>query len=150
MPNKKYIVVKGFHTLDVGHQAKPHKLLFVLSLTCLCSSFNHYCTAPRYPDPFGPWDQAQQHGPHLQPLSTLPSQTTSPSFIIWSLLGITFPYNKERLKFEHTIACLTIPKKHRYRAFLLELEPSSKATFATFHPHLTTHLQLMILDPQLH
>ena len=27
--------------------------------------------APRYPDPIGPWIQAQQHCPHLQPLSTL-------------------------------------------------------------------------------
>ena len=102
----------------------------------------YYCTAPRYPDPIGPWIQAQQHGPHLQSLSTQPSQTTNPSFITWPLLGKTFPNNKERLMPKHTRECSAVPRKHHYRAFLLELEPSSKATFATFHPHLTTACSL--------
>ena len=41
-------------------------------------------------------------------------------------------------------------REYRRRACLLKWEPSFEATFITFHSHLTIHLQLIILDFQLH
>ena len=61
------------------------------------------------------------------------------------MLGKIFPNNEER-QTQHIIGCSAVSWERHCRAYVLELEPSSKATNLVSYSHLNIHLEQITLD----
>ena len=61
------------------------------------------------------------------------------------MLDKIFPNYEER-QTQRIIGCSAVSWECHYRAYVPELEPSSKATILVFYSHLNTHLEQITLD----
>ena len=90
-----------------------------------------------------------------------PTRTIGPSFATWSLLGKSFPSNKERMTFKHTIPCIpgsalgNIAAKHTYwsgnqfqgHSHHVPLPPNHPLTINDIRPPIALALEVIIVSP---
>ena len=109
----------------------PHKLQVWIS-------FPDQCSAKIFPN------NEERQTQHIIGCSAVFLEISLPGICAW--VGTKFQSHKLGSSFSPKYPLRTDNIGPHYRAYLLKLEPSSKATTIIFHSHLNSHLRRITLD----